>query len=93
MKKPKKLFYTIVMMVFIFTSSCNQKKDSEWIPIFNGKDLTGWSPKFTGEAYRINYLNTFQAKDGKLIVSYDDYDNFDNEFVQCCVIKLSFITI
>lgn len=80
MKKPKKLFYTIVMMVFIFTSSCNQKKDREWIPIFNGKDLTGWSPKFTGEAYRINYLNTFQAKDGKLIVSYDDYDNFDNNF-------------
>ena len=35
----------------MLTSSCNQKKDCEWTPIFNGKDLTGWSPKFTGEVY------------------------------------------
>ena len=55
-------------------------KTKEWIPIFNGKDLTGWSPKFTGEVYGENYLNTFQAKDGKLIVSYDDYTDFDNRF-------------
>ena len=25
-------------------------------------------------------MNTFQAKEGKLIASYDDYDNFDNKF-------------
>ena len=76
----KRFFYTVVMLVLTLTFSCKQKKDSEWIPIFNGKDLEGWSPKFTGEAYGVNYLNTFQAKEGKLIARYDDYDNFDNKF-------------
>lgn len=80
MSKTKKLSFTIILVVFILTSSCIQKKESEWISIFNGKDLNGWSPKFTGEAYGKNFLNTFQAKDGKLIVSYDDYDNFDDNF-------------
>ncbi|WP_218144549.1 3-keto-disaccharide hydrolase [Maribacter orientalis] len=80
MSKTKKLSFTIILVVFILTSSCIQKKESEWISIFNGKDLNGWSPKFTGEAYGKNFLNTFQAKDGKLIVSYDDYANFDDNF-------------
>lgn len=76
----KRFLFTIVLLVLTLTFSCKQKKDSEWIPIFNGKDLEGWSPKFTGEAYGDNYLNTFQVKEGKLIASYDDYDNFDNKF-------------
>jgi len=60
--------------------SCTPKKESVWVPIFNGKDLSGWSPKFTGQKYRENYLNTFQVRDGKLIADYDAYDNFDNNF-------------
>ena len=76
----KRFFYTVVLLVLTLTFSCKQKKDSEWIPIFNGKDLEGWSPKFTGETYGVNYLNTFQAKEGKLIACYDDYENFDNKF-------------
>lgn len=51
-----------------------------WKTIFNGKDLTGWSPKFTGHEYGENYLNTYQVKDGKLIGCYDAYDSFDNNF-------------
>lgn len=80
MIKAKSLFYTVVMIVFILTCSCRQKKDREWIPIFNGKDLNGWSPKFTGQEYGENYLNTFQVKDGKLIACYDAYENFENNF-------------
>ena len=76
----KRFSFTIVLLVLTLTFSCKQKNDSEWIPIFNGKDLEGWSPKFTGEAYGVNYLNTFQVKEGKLIASYDDYDTFDNKF-------------
>ena len=80
MIKTKSLFYTVVMMVFILTCSCKRKKEREWIPIFNGKDLHGWSPKFTGQEYGENYLNTFQVKDGKLIACYDAYENFENNF-------------
>ncbi len=76
----KNLMYPLILVIFVLTCSCKQKKDSEWVPVFNGEDLTGWSPKFTGQEYGVNYLNTFQAKDGKLIACYDAYDTFDNNF-------------
>lgn len=80
MIKTKGLFYTAVITVFLLTCSCKRKKTKEWIPIFNGKDLNGWSPKFTGQAYGENYLNTFQVKEGKLIANYDAYEKFENNF-------------
>ena len=46
----------------------------EWIQLFNGKDLTGWTPKIVGHAAGDNYADTFRVKDGVLCVSYDDYD-------------------
>ncbi len=52
----------------------------EWIPLFNGKDLDGWTPKFKGEDLGVNYLDTFSAGDGVLRVSYDKYKNFDSRF-------------
>ncbi|RKR07012.1 uncharacterized protein DUF1080 [Maribacter vaceletii] len=72
--------FLYLVLIIALTSSCKQKKDNKWIPIFNGNNLEGWSPKFTGQEYGDNYLNTFRVEDGKLIVSYDDYDNFDNKF-------------
>lgn len=80
MKKSKILYQVLAMIVWIGFFSCKQKAEPEWISIFNGKDLEGWSPKFTGQEYRVNYLNTFQAKAGKLLVSYDAYDRFNDNF-------------
>jgi len=76
----KNIFIPVIMIVFILTCSGNDKKENEWRSIFNGKDLMGWSTKFTGQEYGVNYLNTFQVKDGKLIACYDAYDTFDNNF-------------
>lgn len=53
---------------------------SEWISLFNGKDLTGWTPKIAGQPLGENYKNTFRAEDGVLKVSYDQYKVFDNDF-------------
>lgn len=80
--KPKTIsvLFRVIILACIVVCSCKHKKDPEWIPIFNGKDLTGWSPKFTGREYGENYLNTFQVREGKLLASYEAYDNFDNNF-------------
>src|SRR5690606_15400954 len=51
-----------------------------WVSIFNGQNLDGWTPKFTGRELGENYKNTFRVEDGKLIVSYDEYDAFNGEF-------------
>ncbi|MDC6389624.1 DUF1080 domain-containing protein [Maribacter sp. PR1] len=71
---------SIVLIIFFISCSSIQRKEGEWVSIFNGKDLEGWSPKFTGEKYGVNYLNTFQVRDGKLVVNYNAYDTFDNNF-------------
>src|SRR6056297_3388226 len=71
---------SIVLILFFISCSSIQRKEGEWVSIFNGKDLEGWSPKFTGEKYGVNYLNTFQVRDGKLVVNYNEYDTFDNNF-------------
>ena len=52
----------------------------EWIQLFNGKDLTGWSPKFRGQDLGVNYNNTFRVKDGVLQVAYDKYDKWGESF-------------
>lgn len=45
-----------------------------WIQLFNGRDLTGWTPKITGYKVGDNYADTFRVEDGVLRVSYDKYD-------------------
>lgn len=48
--------------------------EGEWLPLFNGKDLAGWTPKIVGHAAGDNFAGTFRAKDGAICVSYDDYE-------------------
>jgi hypothetical protein len=49
-------------------------KDGRWVPLFNGKDLTGWTPKIKGYEAGVNYADTFRVENGVLKVSYDKYD-------------------
>ncbi|MFO1520531.1 MAG: DUF1080 domain-containing protein [Kiritimatiellia bacterium] len=51
-----------------------------WVSLFNGKDLQGWTPKFTGYPLGENFNNTFRAEDGVIKVSYDKWDGFKGEF-------------
>jgi hypothetical protein len=52
----------------------------KWIPLFNGKDLTGWTPKIKGYELGDNFADTFRVEDGLLKVSYDKYKQFDGKF-------------
>lgn len=56
------------------------KKEDGWISLFNGKDLTGWTPKITGYPAGENYGDTFRVEDGLLKVRYDKYPKFDGKF-------------
>jgi hypothetical protein len=51
-----------------------------WVKLFNGKDLTGWTPKVTGHAIGENPFNTFRVEDGILKVSYADYPKFAGQY-------------
>jgi hypothetical protein len=51
-----------------------------WIALFNGRDLTGWTPKIKGYDLGVNFGDTFRVEDGVLKVAYDQYQRFDNKF-------------
>jgi len=46
--------------------------------LFNGRDLEGWVPKFSGHPLGENVNNTFRAANGRLIVSYENYKQLDD---------------
>jgi hypothetical protein len=67
------LFATIVLAGATPARSVQQDESGEWIQLFNGKDLTGWTPKIKGFEFGENYGDTFRVEDGILKVSYDKY--------------------
>ncbi len=72
----------VCLLTILFSSACSSTKSSygKWERIFNGKDLTGWQMKITGHELNENYKNTFRVEDGRLVVSYDQYESFDDKF-------------
>ena len=51
-----------------------------WRPIFNGKNLDGWTPKINHRPLGENWRDTFRVEDGVLKVSYAEYDRFTDEY-------------
>lgn len=50
-----------------------EQQAGSWIQLFNGKDLTGWTPKIKGFDLGDNHADTFRVEDGILKVAYDKY--------------------
>ncbi|WP_298653869.1 DUF1080 domain-containing protein [uncultured Proteiniphilum sp.] len=80
--KYSRFFILFSVISITFFASCDLKKngEGEWVQLFNGKDLTGWTPKITGYETGDNFGNTFRVEDGIIKVRYDQYDSFDNRF-------------
>lgn len=74
------VFYVVSVAFTPEPSSKYQSPQEEWISIFNGEDLEGWTPKFAGHEPGVNYKHTFRVEDGLLKVSYDNYETFDGKF-------------
>ena len=80
MKTPPVLIIPLIFCLFL-VSACNLSTNNEkWLNLFNGKDLTGWTPKITGYPLGENFGNTFRVEDGVLKVSFDEYDSFNGRF-------------
>lgn len=52
----------------------------DWIELFNGRDLSGWTPKISQHALGENFADTFRVQDGVLQVRYDKYQDFSKQF-------------
>jgi hypothetical protein len=58
----------------------NDSDEREWIQLFNGRDLTGWTPKFAKHALGENPFDTVRVENGLLEIRYDKWTKFDGEF-------------
>ncbi len=63
------------------TTQPTEKADQRlWLELFNGRDLDDWTIKFKGFPAGENAFSTFAVEDGKLVIRYDQYDEFDGQF-------------
>ena len=63
------------------TTAAMPKVDAkDWIQLFNGRNLDGWTPKFAKHDLGENFNDTFRVSDGLLQVRYDKWDGFNGEF-------------
>ncbi len=51
-----------------------------WISLFNGKDLTGWTGKISDKDLNSNWRNTWLVEDSMIRINYMEYDSFRNDF-------------
>jgi hypothetical protein len=70
----------VAVLLSIALGACSPEPSHEWIPLFNGRDLAGWTVKIAGSDVGEDPLNTFRVEDGLLSVNYENYENFDNRF-------------
>jgi hypothetical protein len=72
--------FLFTAMLALAQAPATSTATGNWIQLFNGRDLDGWTPKITGYPLGENYANTFRVENGILKVSYDGYPAFDNKF-------------
>ena len=70
----------LLAVAFGAPAFAEDKPKDEWVPLFNGKNLDGWTPKIKGYELGDNHANTFRVEDGLLKVRYDKYEKFDENF-------------
>lgn len=78
-----KLAVSILFSLMALAASAQKKQSKEkeeWKQLFNGKDLSGWDIKIRGNELNDNFGNTFRVEDGKMVVRYDQYDDFNFKY-------------
>ena len=75
-------FLVCYLAVFLPVLAEDEKEagSEKWIQLFNGKDLTGWTPKIRFEAFGQDKRKTFRVADGVIQVNYENYEEFNETF-------------
>ena len=75
------VLFAFVIATCLTTSGYGEEStEGQWKPLFNGKNLDGWTPKIRYHDLGDNFANTFRVEDGLLKVAYDGYDEFNETF-------------
>ncbi|TVZ14285.1 DUF1080 domain-containing protein [Maribacter sp. MAR_2009_72] len=96
LKSTLKQSLTLLTLLTLISACNTKKKDNkgmnesiavledtipQWVSLFNGTDLTGWTIKIPGHALGENFGNTMRVEDSILKIRYDAYGTeFNNRF-------------
>jgi len=61
-------------------SAKDDPNKQEWIQLFNGRNLDGWTPKFAKHDLGENFNDTVRVENGVLEIRYDKWQTFNGEF-------------
>jgi len=81
-----RLFSSLVLLGLVLSplrlAADDEEKaeEGEWVSLFNGKDLTGWTPKIRYEPVGEDKRGTFRVADGVIQVGYENYEEFGESF-------------
>ncbi len=76
--KPSRLIASLLLLIACGPSK--EKSEQGFIPLFNGKDLTGWTVKVNHHDAGENFGNTFRVEEGMIKVRYDQYGEYNDQF-------------
>ncbi len=69
-----------LLLATVLVSVAPAQTSEDWIQLFNGKDLDGWTPKIRGHELGDNFGNTFRVVNGAMQTGYEAYGPFDERF-------------
>ncbi|MBO9155367.1 DUF1080 domain-containing protein [Chitinophaga sp. GCM10012297] len=75
----RKIHLMMTLGLALVCGACSAQKKG-WVSLFNGKDLKDWDIKITGHQLNDNNGNTFRVQNGNLAVSYENYDEFKEQY-------------
>lgn len=74
------LFLVCVVLMLMSCTVRKTKETTNWISLFNGKDLADWTIKIKDHPLGENWGNTFRVEDGVMKVRYNAYDSFKRQY-------------
>ena len=79
-----KTIASILAMGCLVACTSTHKTDNlasnQWVSIFDGQSLKGWTPKINGHDLGEDPARIFRVEDSELRVTYEDMEAFDNAF-------------
>ncbi|MBI5691495.1 MAG: DUF1080 domain-containing protein [Verrucomicrobia bacterium] len=79
MKNGRPCFLPALVVALAFAAVVGAA-EPRWVPLFNGRNLDGWTIKIAKRPLGENFANTFRVEDGMIKVSYAGYEKFDGRF-------------
>jgi len=60
--------------------AASKAAQQDWVQLFNGRSLDGWTVKIAKHKPGENFGDTFRVENGLLKISYDKYETLDGQF-------------